>query len=278
MRANSETVTTQGRTWFLTLTLSPEAHFKHRLLAYQRLRAKGEEFDRLDAERQFRELVTEANREITLYLKRVRKESGAPLRYCLVAERHKSGLPHFHALLHEVGDGAVRAKTLKRQWRLGFSQCKLVAQSDENKAASYVAKYLSKSAAARVRASKGYGQQVANQTVSHIEFPETRERKPPLTHRQADRDGLNSVYGITATNRISGRYSPEVQPLGGPDFQRAGSQAVRRQRSELFSSWREAKGDIPDQAEGETGLRHEVEPSACESSAGSGNTGPPRPS
>ena len=160
MRAVSELRSTRGRTWFVTLTLSPEAHFRILSLCRLRLAKQGEDFDRLEPDRQFGERVREANREITLWLKRVRKESGCPIRYILVAERHKSGLPHFHALLHEVDDmSPVRASTIKGQWKLGFSQCKLVAHDEKLKgAASYVAKYLAKDASSRVRASQGYGQ------------------------------------------------------------------------------------------------------------------------
>lgn len=164
MRAVTELANTAGRTWFVTLTLSPEAHFRILSLCRLRLAKQGEDFDRLEPDRQFGERVREANREITLWLKRVRKEAQAPLRYILVAERHKSGLPHFHALLHEVeATSPVRAATIKGQWRLGFSQCKLVAEGENHqKSATYVCKYIAKDASSRVRASQGYGQCVSN--------------------------------------------------------------------------------------------------------------------
>jgi len=157
IRASAET-SAAPRTWFVTLTLRPEEHFKVLCRAASRLRERGEDFDRMDADRQFAERHREVSREITLWLKRVRKASGAKLRYILVAEAHKTGLPHYHALVHECGvDQPVRAAVLKGQWLLGFSQVKLVAQGAETKSASYVAKYLAKSALARVRASQGYG-------------------------------------------------------------------------------------------------------------------------
>lgn len=184
---------TQGRTWFLTLTLRPEEHFRMATQARHRLAGSGVDFDRLSLDRQFEERHREVNREITLYLKRVRKESGRKFRYFLVAERHRSGLPHYHALVHETAlDGPIRAATLKSQWRLGFSQCKLVAETGDGRAASYVAKYLSKDALARVRASAGYGQQ-HQKTASAIlqdasavsetgHDPQGIDTKPPLTH------------------------------------------------------------------------------------------------
>lgn len=76
------------------------------------------------------------------------------MRYCLVAEAHKSGLPHFHVVIHHRVV-PVRHKTLKEAWRLGFSDFKLV---EENQAvARYVSKYLAKALGSRVRASARYG-------------------------------------------------------------------------------------------------------------------------
>ncbi len=156
----SELKRTQGRTWFLTLTLSPQWHSTMANRARLRLARQSVDFETLTPATQFAERNREIGREITLYIKRVRKRAGVPLRYCLVAEKHKSGLPHYHALVHEVDfDNPVRSSILRKEWKLGFSQCKLVAQGDEAKTANYVAKYLSKDAASRVRASVGYGHQ-----------------------------------------------------------------------------------------------------------------------
>ena len=164
MRAVSELTMTKGRTWFVTLTLRPDAHFQMASRARLRLAAQGTDFDGLDPANQFAERHREISHEITLWLKRVRKESGVQLRYFLVAEAHKSGLPHYHAMVHEPEAGAeVRSRTLSRQWTLGFSQCKLVAEGEEKRTASYVAKYLSKDAISRVRASQGYGHGITNQ-------------------------------------------------------------------------------------------------------------------
>ncbi len=103
----------------------------------------------------FRLLATEAGKEITRYLKRLRK-AGARVRYCLVAEAHKSGLPHFHMLLHEVSeDHPVRHRLLVDKWGAGFVNAKLVPS--ESRVAFYVTKYLTKSARARIRASAEYG-------------------------------------------------------------------------------------------------------------------------
>lgn len=150
------------RTWFVTLTLSPQQHFEALCRASLRLAGEGESFDALSSERQFAERHREINPELTKWLKRVRKQSGAAFRYCLVAEAHKSGLPHYHLLISELDEARpLRAAVIREQWTLGFSQARLVAKTDEAAHASYAAKYLSKSAAARVRASKGYGVDVS---------------------------------------------------------------------------------------------------------------------
>lgn len=51
----------------------------------------------------------------------------------------------------------MRYAALSSMWKLGFSRHKLVDMDQRGKAAWYAAKYLSKSAAARVRASLHYG-------------------------------------------------------------------------------------------------------------------------
>lgn len=118
------------------------------------LKERGIEFSELTQAQKFAELQRIAGKRITLWLKRVRKNSGAVIRYLLVAERHKTGLPHYHLLVHEMG-GVVRHRHLADSWSYGFTNFKLVLGG---RPASYVAKYLGKSHDARVRASLGYGQ------------------------------------------------------------------------------------------------------------------------
>lgn len=141
------------RTWFGTLTMDPHYH----AVAAMRVRARHPNWAALGPAAQFGALVREVGRELTLYLKRVRKRSGAPLRYLLVAEEHTqklAGLPHFHILIHELdADTPVRKAVLKDEWKLGFSRWKLA----DKWSARYVCKYLAKEASTRVRASKLYG-------------------------------------------------------------------------------------------------------------------------
>lgn len=159
-RATEETLRSQ-RTWFATLTLNPAAHVHMLNVARMREVAQAIDFDALPALERFTLVHNVISVEITKYLKRVRFESKASIRYLFVAEKHVSGLPHYHALIHErPGSGPVLYRTLSEQWQLGFSKFNLVT---DPKRAGYVCKYLSKDAAARVRASVGYGKEGTSQ-------------------------------------------------------------------------------------------------------------------
>lgn len=143
------------RNWLGTLTLSPD--FQIRCLSEARAECdrQGVDYDALEENERFRARVAIASREITKWLKRVRKESGSRFRYCLVAEAHKSGDPHFHIVVNECDPvHPVRHRTLVTQWKWGFSKFNLLK---DEKAVTYATKYLSKSKLARVRASLRYG-------------------------------------------------------------------------------------------------------------------------
>lgn len=139
------------RTWFGTLTLAPDRQTWARYAALKRL---GERESLITEEAVFAMSVSLIGDEITKFLKRVRK--AAPFRYLLVTEAHKSGLPHFHLLIHEYA-GSITKRKLDASWRYGFSQFRLINVGDEARV-GYVCKYLSKSVLTRVRASKDYGQ------------------------------------------------------------------------------------------------------------------------
>lgn len=142
------------RTWFVTLTFKPEVRWR---MEQEARRAVGEEaWKELSQEQRSSALAKQAQSYLTDWLKRVRSQSGAALRYLAVSELHKDGMPHCHLLVHECSDVAVRHAVLTRQWsRNGFSNAKLV-ETGEN-ATAYVTKYLSKDPVTRVRASVGYG-------------------------------------------------------------------------------------------------------------------------
>lgn len=143
------------RSWFGTLTLDPVQVCRFTLLADRRARARRcEPLSDMNSADRFKAIAEAASPELTKWLKRVRANSRAPLRYLLVCEAHKSGVPHWHCLIHEA-DIPVTKRTLDGAWSLGFSQFRLV--NGDPTVARYVCKYLAKSALTRVRASQTYG-------------------------------------------------------------------------------------------------------------------------
>lgn len=158
IRALSET-RDAVRTWFGTITFRPEAHGHMLTRARVRLDRQGIDLESLDYGSRFKEHERECGSELTKYLKRVRDVAGyGTFRHLLVVEsvdNHQSGWPHYHALLHEVKPGSpLKHKLLSEEWRLGFTNFKLV---EDERQATYLCKYLSKNACARVRASLRYG-------------------------------------------------------------------------------------------------------------------------
>lgn len=154
LRAISE-VSDANRTWFGTLTLAPEYQFRCVALARAKLSRSGVSYDDLPPDEAFKERCRPLIAELQRYLKRLRK--GHPgLRHLVVVERHKSGDPHLHLLVHETA-GPVRHAQLTAKWAWGFSKFNLVAEGGSSKAVGYVTKYLTKSLNHRVIASKSYG-------------------------------------------------------------------------------------------------------------------------
>lgn len=144
-----------SRNWFGTLTLSPEQHFMCETRIRDALAKQGVDFEALSGPEKFSERAKEVGKLVTLWLKRVRKNSGSPLRYLLVCEAHKSGLPHVHVLMHEQDIAfPLRWKVLASAWQWGF--CKFNLAKD-TRSALYLTKYLTKALDVRVRASQNYG-------------------------------------------------------------------------------------------------------------------------
>lgn len=170
-----------GRTWFGTLTFTPEAQAQCRDLAMMKW-AEGTKdgtipdwWSEAKCDERF-SLVREQMVELTkLYWKRLRKgvkrctkcypkgpakgrawdHPPAKFKYFLVFERHKSGLPHIHWLLHEMGE-PILLNQLSCAWPHGFTKVKLVRGDDIRRAGFYVSKYLGKAVQARQIASLGY--------------------------------------------------------------------------------------------------------------------------
>ena len=190
LRAQAE-ITAAPRTWFATITLSPDAHYTMLMRARRRLALGGTTFENLSPLEQFAERHREISQELTLWLKRIRKNSGAPLRLLLVAEAHKSGLPHYHGLIHEQdAERQVKHALLAASWPHGFTKFKLVP-SDEagRKTAWYVCKYLTKDQRARVRASLNYGE-ASHEMLSNLDVRDlpSETRTECVGNRPPERD------------------------------------------------------------------------------------------
>lgn len=179
-RAKIETASS-ARTWFGTLTFTEQHQTTALMSARVNAYRSANDFDTMGRRDQFVALVREHSPKVTSWLKRVRKESDTRFRYLVVAEHHKSGLPHFHFLLHElVGCAPVRKEIMRRQWAMnGFSHQKLVVNTEESpRAVHYVCKYLMKTSAARVRASRFYGRPWDELRPKAIVKPESAETCP----------------------------------------------------------------------------------------------------
>lgn len=156
-----------NRTWFVTLTLNPA--WQHRVfmeeMAYRNSRGwRDADFDKQD--REFILRASGAGKLLTKYFKTVRKplakahglkhpELPVNLRYISVFERHESGLPHMHLLMHEAGGRLTYDRICGRWLRYGFAHARLV--DDPARDAGYVCKYITKDALCRIRASQHYG-------------------------------------------------------------------------------------------------------------------------
>lgn len=145
-----------GRTWLVTLTYSPDYWVQLLALARSYCSMQGVNFDELPDMEKFRACVAETGGEFDRFGKRIRgTRPPRPFRYLWVSERHKSGVLHWHGLVHECDpELPLRKAHIQRAWYCGFSNVKLVKTQG---AALYVTKYISKEVHMRVRASQMYG-------------------------------------------------------------------------------------------------------------------------
>lgn len=151
MRAEQE-MRISCRTWFATFTLAPSDMFYY--LSKARCAAGYRDYDALSQSEKFTRLCWAISPAFTKMFKRLRKNTGAKFKYLLVAEAHKSGLPHYHALFHEKNPHKpLRYRALRAEWPHGFDAFKLA----EKWRPAYVCKYLTKVLPVRVRASQHYG-------------------------------------------------------------------------------------------------------------------------
>lgn len=216
---------TADRSFFGTITLSPENHFRQDTLAQVRLAQAGTDFWSLSDQERFDERVKQIGVEITKWLKRLRKGNPShpspQFRYLLIAEAHESertsvemrGRPHFHVMFHETdakrplvrpdemlvnkqglpvtdkyGNGFVADHGfLKSGWNLGFTRFQ---QAVTPMAAFYLCKYLTKATQARVRASGRYGG--ADRHESAVRQPERVSEGSTIDPPQGDRETVTN--------------------------------------------------------------------------------------
>ena len=148
-----------SRTWFVTLTWAPENRVRAEY-AMRNPNASGEE--------RVRELRRVLGPEVTRWRQRLRKglrtggEDPVSFRYHQVWEEHQDGFPHVHLLLHEKPGQTVTKRRIQREWRGGFSNCRLVESmlpEHIHRDAAYVCKYIAKAMVGyRVPASLHYGE------------------------------------------------------------------------------------------------------------------------
>lgn len=168
------------RTWFLTLT------FNWRLV----------DLDEQGA-------VAFASKQLTNYFKRLRK-AGHKFRYLAVFERHKSGMPHIHVLVHCMSK--ITWRDLNTEWRVGFSSIKLVSNPEVT--AGYVTKYTLKArdSVCRIRASVGYGTPAAH----------GRPQFRPLVERSEYEQGVSNRDHTTGHRREGRHRAVAVFPRSSP--------------------------------------------------------------
>lgn len=161
-RARVEIVQSQ-RTWFVTFTANAENHLLMVPRYNQRRRKEhkpARDLAGLDPRKQYLLRCDAMGRLLTDYFKRLRKASNANIRYLLISEPHSKelvGFPHFHCLIHEGAGPALTYRHIADQWPHGFIHAKLV-DANEERASSYVTKYVMKTAVSRIRASLRYGE------------------------------------------------------------------------------------------------------------------------
>jgi hypothetical protein len=172
----SDEIRFSERSWFGTLTLTDANAVRAKFAAEAEATRRGWQLEELSKGELFKRMVSQVSPELTKFLKRIRKNSGARIRYLCVAEEHNSaqtseerrGMPHWHVLIHE-NEGRVTERQLSAGWRFGYSQFRLVDRND-TKTPYYVTKYLTKeNTDARLRASLDYGRATARNLADRLE-------------------------------------------------------------------------------------------------------------
>lgn len=266
-RAIAETRASQ-RTWFGTITLSPQSQQHVLNVARAKAHSGRCDFERLAPEVQLTRKIRVIGAEVTKALKRLRKNTGARLRYLLVVELHKSGQPHLHMLVHEQpGSAPVRHKQLKEMWNMGFSDWRLADVMDA-RAVAYTCKYLAKSEvqSARVRASLRYGDlgrkppTPVGDSESSLERakndPQLPRKEAPMPdgqspHRTGDWDCAEvearmATDGPAESGRVDSSWSPARLSTAGEDESTISADSSERQFSSEEAADSPNRTTLPD--------------------------------
>lgn len=145
-RLEDEYKRTAGRTWVIRLSFDP-IMLAGILAEADTLRDSLEYDQRVDMA---------AYRHLQRYFKRLRRQ-GFSFRYFFVFERGDlNGRPHYHGLIHEVGQKPIPYRALDGEWR-SHTHVRLFDEALGLRGFRYLTKYLGKSLHVRPRASLRYG-------------------------------------------------------------------------------------------------------------------------
>lgn len=161
------------RTWYGTLTLRPVEQYRVLVEARKYTEGRGVDWSTLSEDERFAIRARFALKLVTKYVKRFRKRAfGAlgksPMSWICITERHKSGMPHFHMLVHELQLRPITHSIISSSWGHGFERWRLVDLEEKpQEVAWYLCKYLTKDFSTRIRCSEKYGAERAG-TVGHL--------------------------------------------------------------------------------------------------------------
>lgn len=180
-------------TVMITLTLGPTARWQ------LDARARAMVLDP-DEEVSFSERWPVMLKDVQAFIKRLREQQRRRhihVRYMVVIEPHKDGMPHAHLLLHQYPRGSLAnwnetlPEVVRTLWGHGFIKISDVA---DERGCFYVAKYLCKEGSIPVRASQNYGE--GRRTPDEVKPP--RDRLAGATSAEESKDHQKEAQGCAS--------------------------------------------------------------------------------
>lgn len=206
------------RTWFVTLTMRPEEHYKLQCQVAADVAEEGGELDAMPRQERLARVLGAYKAIMDRYLMRLRtglRTRGwhqVQFRYLWVPEPHKSGAIHFHMLLHEVSEDMPLVKArIEAAWGYGFISSKLVKTEE---AARYVTKYLGKHHyEGRLNVSTKYGkrEEDPNEQLAKPALPMNPQGVPPQVIQTADAEARQQADFLQELGIPPG--APEVEEV-----------------------------------------------------------------